>query len=367
VVPPVTVTTVVERFGTAQLFVPTTEQSLDFSVACTRQVTGDSNPLYFGAKRLICGVDVSSGRLDAQVGRQGAAKSFSNDPAGISALADYCRQHKVHLLVMEASGGYEQLAFGLLWSMGIEVAIVNARSVRKFAQAMHLFEKTDRIDAGVIAWYGETKKVVATAPNSAQQQQLRALVNRLRQLTDMRAMERNHRRLITDSVVLASLHQVLLLLNGQIRGLEKQIGDLIASDPVWEKLDASFRSIKGVANRTVARLMAQLPEIGVLSNKKISKLVGVAPLADDSGKHKGKRRIYGGRHGVRDILYIIVTCVSRHNKDFSEFKERLSQAGKPKKVIRIALAHKLLIRLNAKARQLRQTLALSAGSASVGA
>jgi transposase len=291
------------------------------------------------------------------MGRQGIGKSFTNDPAGISALAEFCHENKVHLLAMEASGGYEQLAFGLLWSMGIEVAIVNARSVRKFAQAMHLFEKTDRIDAGVIAWYAETKKVVATAPGSAQQQHLRALVSRLRQLTEMRAMERNHRTLVTDAAVLASLHQVLLLLNGQIRELEKQIADLISSDPVWAKLDFSFRSIKGVANRTVARLMAELPEIGMLSNKKISKLVGVAPLADDSGKHKGQRRIQGGRHGVRDILYIVVTCVSRHNQDFSAFKERLTQAGKPKKVIRIALAHKLLVRLNAKARDMRQMLA----------
>ena len=113
--------------------------------------------------------------------------------------------------------------------------------------------------------------------------------------------------------------------------------------------------------------MAQLPEIGTLSNKKISKLAGVAPLADDSGKHKGKRHIYGGRQEVRGILYIIVTCVSRHNKDFSAFKERLTAAGKPKKVIRIALAHKLLIRLNAKAREMRQTLAQHAAPLTVGA
>jgi transposase len=310
---------------------------------------------------MICGVDVCSERLDAQIGRQGIRKSFSNDQAGIAALADFCRQHRVHLLAMEASGGYEQLAFGLLWSMGVEVAIVNARSVRKFAQAMHLFEKTDRIDAGVIAWYAETKKVMATPAGSVQQQQLKALATRLRQLTQMRAMERNHRTLVTDLTVLASLHQVLLLLTKQIKELEKQIAMLIASDPVWGKLDTSFRSIKGVANRTLACLMAELPEIGVLSNKKISKLAGVAPLADDSGKHKGKRHIYGGRQEVRNILYIIVTCVSHHNQDFAAFKERLTKAGKPKKVIRIALAHKLLVRLNAKARDIRQTLAQASG------
>lgn len=314
---------------------------------------------------MICGVDVSSECLDAQIGRQGVCKSFSNDQAGIAALADFCRQHAVHLLAMEASGGYEQLAFGLLWSMGIEVAIVNARSVRKFAQAMHLFEKTDRIDAGVIAWYAETKKVVPTPAGSIQQQQLKALATRLRQLTKLRALERNHRTLVTDVTVLASLHQVLLLLTRQIKELEKQIANLIASDPVWGKLDTTFRSIKGVANRTVACLMAELPEIGMMSNKRISKLAGVAPLADDSGKHKGKRHIYGGRQEVRNILYIIVTCVSHHNQDFAAFKERLSKAGKPKKVIRIALAHKLLIRLNAKARDMRQALAQAPGPLTV--
>jgi transposase len=256
--------------------------------------------------------------------------------------------------VMEATGGYEQLVFGLLWARGIEAAIVNARSVRKFAQAMNILEKTDQIDSGVIAWYAETKKVVAMRPASVEQQRLKALVTRLRQLTETRAVQRNQRLLVTETEVLGYFHQLMVFLNQQIKTLEKTIAGLIGSDPIWQKLDQTFRSIKGVADRTVARLMAELPEIGTLSNKKISKLAGLAPLADDSGKSKGKRKIYGGRHGVRDILYVVATCVSRYNADFSAFQARLTQAGKPKKVIRIALAHKLLVRLNAKARDVRQ-------------
>jgi transposase len=304
---------------------------------------------------MICGVDVSSQFLDARIGRQGDSASFANDVEGIGALAEFCRLHKVHLVVMEATGGYEQLAFGLLWTAGIQAAVVNARSVRKFAQAMNILEKTDQIDSGVIAWYAETKKVLAMPPASAEQQRLKALVTRLRQLTEVRAEQRNQRLLVSEAGVLDYFHQLLVFLNQQIRTLEKAIARLIGSDPIWQKLDQSFRSIKGVADRTVARLMAELPEIGTLSNKKISKLAGLAPLADDSGKSKGKRRIYGGRHGIRDILYIVVTCVSRHNADFSAFQARLMQAGKAKKVIRIALAHKLLVRLNAKARQVRQS------------
>jgi transposase len=310
--------------------------------------------LYFGAKGMICGVDVSSQFLDVRVGRDGVSARFDNDAEGIGALAEFCQQHKVHLVVMEATGGYEQLAFGLLWAGGIEVAIVNARSVRKFAQAMNILEKTDQIDSGVIAWYAETKRVVAMRPASAEQQRLKALVTRLRQLTEVRAAQRNQRLLVTEAAVLDSFHQLLVLVNEQIKTLETTIAELIGADPIWQQLDQSFRSIKGVADRTVARLMAELPEIGTLSNKKISKLAGLAPLADDSGQSKGKRKIYGGRHGVRDILYIVVTCVSRHNADFAAFQARLVKAGKAKKVIRIALAHKLLVRLNAKAREVRQ-------------
>jgi transposase len=309
------------------------------------------------AKRIFCGVDVSSEFLDVQVGHDGASTQFKNDEGGIEKLASFCRKNAVDVVAMEASGGYEQAPFLQLHSAGIEVAIVNARAVRRFAQAMHLFEKTDRIDAGVIAWYAETKRVTASRPPSADQQRLKALVTRLRQLTELRQGQQNQRRLVSEPAVLADFHTMLVLINKQIKALEQQIAELISADPLWQTLDKSFRSIKGVANRTVARLMADLPELGMLSNKKISKLVGLAPMADDSGKHKGKRRIYGGRQNVRNILYIVVTCVSRHNPDFSAFHDRLLKSGKAKKVARVALAHKLLIRLNAKAKEARHLLA----------
>ncbi len=126
---------------------------------------------------------------------------------------------------------------------------------------------------------------------------------------------------------------------------------------MWRELDQAFRTIKGVADRTVCRLMAEMPEIGALSNKTISKLAGVAPLARDSGKHQGKRAVRGGRASVREILFIVASVVGRYEPDFIAFQQRLRAAGKPPKVVRIALAHKLLVRLNAKAREVRQTAA----------
>jgi len=303
---------------------------------------------------LICGVDVSSISLDARVGSQGAEARFENNAQGVAGLIAFCQQHGVELVAMEATGGYEKLAFGLLWGSGIAVALLNPRAVRRFAQGMGWDEKTDRIDSGVIAWFAEVKKVTPTQPASAAQAQLEALVTRLRQLTELHAAQRNQRLLVSEAAVLDSFRELLALLKTQIRALEKAIAELIAADPLWQQLDQAFRSIKGVAGRTVSRLMAEMPEIGTASNKAVSKLAGLAPLAKDSGKNQGKRVVRGGRSNVRTILYVVAGVVRRYDADFAAFYERLRAAGKPKRVIRVALAHKLLVRLNAKAREVRQ-------------
>jgi transposase len=260
------------------------------------------------------------------------------------------------LVAMEATGGYEQQAFAQLFEQGLPVAILNPRSVRQFAQSMGSLEKTDAIDAGMIAWYAEVKKSQPACLAPENQQHLRALVTRLRQLTEMRVVQLNQQRLVSDRKVQASFKKLLALLAYQIGELEKSIAVLLEKDPLWRELDQAFRTIKGVADRTVARLMAEMPEIGTLSNKTISKLAGLAPLANDSGKHQGKRSVRGGRATVREILFIVASVVGRYEPDFIAFRERLRAAGKPPKVVRVALAHKLLVRLNAKAREVRQRL-----------
>jgi transposase len=304
--------------------------------------------------RVLCGVDVCSQSLEARIGADGASACFPNQAQGIAALAAFCHAHQVELVAMEATGGYEQQAFAQLSQQGLPVAILNPRAVRQFAQSMGRLEKTDAIDAGMIAWYAEVKKSqpLCLAPES--QQHLRALVTRLRQLTEVRTAQLNQQRLVTDRSVRASFEKMLAFLKREIGKLEQSIAALIAQDPLWRELNLAFRSIKGVADRTVARIMAEMPEIGTLSNKTISKLAGVAPLANDSGKRQGKRAVRGGRSSVREILFIVASVVGRHEPDFIAFHERLRAAGKPPKVVRIALAHKLLVRLNAKAREIRQ-------------
>lgn len=309
---------------------------------------------------MICGVDVAKQNLDARIGEDGMFLRVPNTEAGIAQLAEFCRQQGVHLVAMEASGGYEKKPFALLWARGIPVALLNPRGVRHFAEAMGVLEKTDRIDCGIIACFAAAKKCTATLPPTAPQEQMKALVTRLRQLTELRAAQHNQRLLVTEPAVRRSFKALVAVLDKQIRTLEARIAKLIASDPLWQQLDRAFRSIKGVANRTVARLMAEMPEIGVLPNKKISKLAGLAPLARDSGNTQGKRVVRGGRRNIRDILFWISAVVARYNPDFLAFRQRLTLAGKPKKVIRIALAHKLLVRLNAKAREVRLRFAEAA-------
>jgi transposase len=305
-------------------------------------------------------VDVSSRSLDARVGAEGPVGRFPNTPEGIAALAGFCTSHGVELLAMEATGGYEKLPFALLWAQDIPTAIVNPRAVRRFAEGMGILEKTDRIDAGVIAWFAEVKRIVPNQPAGAAQQRLQALVTRLRQLTELSTAQRNQRRLVTDVTVRACFEEMLGLIARQMRALESDIAALIGADPLWRKLDETFRTIKGVANRTVARLMAELPEIGTLSNKAAAKLAGLAPIARDSGTRAGRRSVRGGRNGIRSILFVVADLVRRYDPDFAAFHKRLSEAGKPKKVIRIALAHKLLVRLNAKARDVRNQIACPA-------
>jgi len=308
--------------------------------------------------RTICGVDVSKGKLDACIEPGGKHASFDNDAGGIAELARFCREHAAELVAMEASGGYERQAFLRLWEMEVSCALTNPRSVRRYAEAMGLLEKTDRIDASVIAQFAHAKKLVPTPLPSQAQQRLKALVTRLRQVTDDLTVQKQRRSTLLDNPqMLASLDEVIALLKRQSRSLEGEIDSMIDDDPLWAQLAESWREVKGVAGRTVAWLHAELPEIGTLSNRAIAKLAGLAPLADDSGKRKGKRHVRGGRAGVRSILFLVAAIAARFDQSLADFRERLVAAGKEKMVIRIALARKLLVRLNAKARDARAAYA----------
>jgi len=308
--------------------------------------------------KIICGVDVSKASLDACIEPGAVRGSFKNDAAGIAALTAFCRQHRVELVAMEATGGHERKAFLLLSERGLPSAVTNARQVRLYAEAMGVLEKTDDIDSGIIARFARAKDLQPTPLPSQAQRRIKALVARLRQVTaDLTVQKQRRSLLLDDAEMLASINEVITLLKRQSRKLEGEIASMIDDDPLWTQLAETWRSVKGVAGRTVARLMAELPEIGTYSNKAIAKLVGLAPIANDSGKRKGKRPVRGGRSSVRSILYLVARTVARYDRSMADFRNRLLAAGKEKMVIRIALARKLLVRLNAKARDTRAAYA----------
>jgi transposase len=306
-----------------------------------------------------CGVDVSKDWLDAFV-EPGHHQRFANTPEGILQLARLCRSHAAELVVMEASGGVERLAYALLWEQGLAVALVNPRGVRDYARAMGHLEKTDRIDARVIAGFARAKAIRPTAPPSFEQQELTALSARLRQVTSDLIVQKQRLHTARDEIAREGLGELIAVLRRQSKALTVRIAALIDTDPLWRALDATFRQVKGVADRTVATLLADLPEIGTLSDKQIGKLAGLAPLADDSGKRQGKRTTRGGRASVRSLIFLVADIARKYDPSLADFRNRLLAAGKPKMVVRIALARKLLIRLNAKARETRAALTLVA-------
>jgi transposase len=308
--------------------------------------------------QIICGVDVSKAQLDCGFEDKAQAHTrFPNTAEGIARLADFCRQHGVTLVAMEATGSYEKLAFGLLWQEGIACAIANPRQVRKFAEAMSFLEKTDAIDARVIAHFARVRGLKPNPPESQNQSRLKALSQRLRQVVDTRVADMLRRGQTRDAQVTAMIDAHIAFLKTQERTLVGEIASLIDDDPLWQRLALAFREIKGVADRTIARLLAELPEIGLYDNKAIAKLAGLAPLANDSGTKTGKRPIRGGRDGVRSALFIITLVVRKCNPTMAAFHATLAAKGKPKMVIRIALARKLLVWLNAKARDARREFA----------
>jgi transposase len=180
---------------------------------------------------IICEVDVSAATLDARIGRNGVWQQFARTTDGIAQLAQFCKTNRVSLVVMEATGGYERLPFAQLWAADMPVALVNPRSVRRFAEAMGALEKTDKIDTGMIAWYAETKRIGPTPPASDKQQRFMALVLRMRQLTDLRTAQDNQRRLVDAPDALASFSTIVATINRQIRTLEAKVIALIDADP----------------------------------------------------------------------------------------------------------------------------------------
>jgi len=296
------------------------------------------------------GIDVSKSQLDIYAYQSAFRGAYANDEAGLEQLVKSLRALEVQLIVLEASGGYERLAAAVLTHAGFQVAVVNPRQVRAFAIACGVLAKTDAVDARILAHFAATIRPEARAIADEQRQLLDELLGRRRQLVGMLVMEKNRLLQARDRRVRRDIKSLVDILQRRIRGCDGELQQLIQASPVWRAQEDLLRSFNGIGPVNARTLLIELPELGRLSRKKIAALVGVAPMADDSGTRRGHRSIGGGRGQVRSTLYMATVTATRTNPYIRAFYERLVAAGKPGKVALTACMRKILTILNAMVR-----------------
>jgi len=292
------------------------------------------------------GIDVSKHSLDIQIDPAGQFLHVAYDDAGV---ADVCRRLlrlAPTLIVMEATGGLEVRLAGELASRGLAVAVVNPRQVRDFAKASGELAKTDRIDAGILSRFAKAIRPTARPLKDADTRDLDDLVTRRRQLVEIRLQETIRLGSTTSKSSVKSIKTHIAWLDKQIDKLEDDMNDRLRNSDVWRVKDDLLRGIPGVGTVTTTTMLAKCPELGQLNRRQIAKLIGVAPLACDSGRHKGKRFVWGGRADVRSVLYMAAVTAIRYNPVIKTFADRLKQAGKPAKVVIVACMRKLLTIMN---------------------
>lgn len=296
------------------------------------------------------GIDVGKAELD--VGVHGSRESIriSNTEEGLAQLIGRLHAVKPTLIVMEASGGYERLAAAMLTQAGFAVAVVNARNVRAFAIATGVLAKTDRVDARVLAHFAASMRPAAQPLADAQREILDELLGRRRQLIGMLVMEKNRLAQARDKRVRRDIKTHIEMLEKRIRSCDGELQQLIQASPIWRAQEELLRSFDGIGPVSARTLLIELPELGRLDRKKIAALVGLAPIANDSGKHHGRRSIGGGRAQVRCALYMAAVAAVRVNACIRPFYQTLRRAGKPAKVALTACMRKMLTILNAMMR-----------------
>ncbi len=292
------------------------------------------------------GIDVSGAHVDVFVRPDGHARRFDRDGER-EALLEYLKPLKPTLIVMEATGGLEVPVAAAIATAKLPVVVINPRQARDFAKATGRLAKTDAIDAAVLAHFADAlRPEVRPLPDEASRE-LEALVVRRRQLVDMLVAERHRLRVCASNATKAGLKKHIAWLQKQIKELDDDIGRSVRKSPIWREKDDLLQSVPGIGPVVSSTLLASLPELGTLDRKKISALVGLAPLNRDSGTMRGKRTIWGGRASVRAVLYMTATVAAQHNPTIKAFYARLLAVGKPKKVALTACMHKVLIMVNA--------------------
>ncbi|MBD0270060.1 MAG: IS110 family transposase [Cyanobacteria bacterium Co-bin8] len=295
------------------------------------------------------GIDVSKAYLDVYLRPSGQAFQLPNNPQGIAQVVERLRGVNVQQVILEATGGLEMAAAQTLQGQGLAVSVINPRQGRDFARASGKLAKTDRIDAGVLAHFGAAMQPAVSVLASTEQQALQEALTRRRQLVEMLSAEKN-RQSQAQGKLRQRIEAHLEWLQQGIKELDDEIEQLSQAQAQWRSAITLLKGVPGIGKVIATTLVAQLPQLGQVSDKRISALVGVAPFNRDSGSYRGTRSVYGGRATVRAVLYMGALVAVRHNPVIKAFYTRLLAHGKPKKLALVACMHKLLRILNAMLR-----------------
>jgi transposase len=298
-------------------------------------------------QELFVGIDVSKNTLDLRIEPVGQSLHVAYDDTGVSEICQRLSEVSPTLIVMEATGGLETRLASELAAQGLPVAVINPRQARDFAKATGQLAKTDRVDAAILAAFAQAIRPAVRPLKDADTRDLDDLVTRRRQLVAMRVQESLRLGAAHSKGLQKNLKSHIAWLDKQIAKLDDDLSARLRHSDVWKAKDDLLRSIPGVGAVTSLTMLAQCPELGQLNRREIAKLTGVAPLANDSGKHRGKRFIWGGRADVRAVLYMATVSAIRCNRAIKAFAERLKQTGKPAKVVIVACMRKLLTIMNA--------------------
>lgn len=298
---------------------------------------------------LNVGVDVGKAQLDVVWHETGEHLVVPNTVEGIRPLIRRLKKEPVVRLVVEATAGYKRrLAIAAL-EAGLPVVVANPLNVRRYAGAIGILAKTDKLDAGVIAQYGAVIQPEVRAGMTAKTLQIREILARRRQLMEMRTMELNRSQQLGSALV-GSCQRVIKLLDKEVASIDQALDGAIADVAEWQEKKAILVSVPGVGTGLAHTLLGDMPELGAMTQKQAAALTGVAPFNKDSGRKRGRRQIQGGRAGVRTMLFMATLSAIQHNPVLKAFYQRLVAAGKVKKVAIVACMRKLVCLLNAMLR-----------------
>lgn len=302
-----------------------------------------------GEAGMFIGIDVSKTWLDVAVHEPALGWRTGNDDAGMAGLVQRLKDLQPDLVLLEATGGFELPLVAELRYAQLPTVVTNPRRVRDFARSTGRLAKTDKLDAQVLAHFAAAVRPQLREMPTEEEEQLTGLLTRRRQVVDMLTVEKNRLHTVRPALR-GDLEEHIVWLEGKLAKLDRDIDQLIQASAIWKEKDALLQSTPGVGRVTARTLLAMLSELGSLNRQEIAALVGVAPVNKDSGRKRGKRRIFGGRAAVRSVLYMAALAAKRYNPKIKEFYERLIQHGKEKKVALVACMRKLLVILNAMIR-----------------